>query len=105
MFFLTDHACFSACLDFADVILNIPDVIHIGLETKADAVYIDNRAVWLPSGNGRLGFSMKVYRNRQRGHNESYVPDLIWEGDIRDDKALEDWIIELSQTSIEDQGL
>jgi len=95
VFFLTDHACFSACLDFADVVLSIPGVEHIGLETRADAVYIDNRAVTLPSGMGLLGFSMKVYRNRARGHNESYVPTHQWEGDISEDRALEQWVGEL----------
>lgn len=94
-FFLTDNVCFSACLDFADVMRRIPGVIHIGLETKADAVYIDNRAERLPSGLGMIGFSMKVYRNRQRGHNESYKPDFMWNGDINDDRALERWFLEL----------
>ena len=79
VFLLTDHACFSACLDFADVIRRVPGVVHVGLETRADAVYIDNRAQSLPSGLGWVGFSMKVYRNRLRGHNESYVPERVWE--------------------------
>jgi hypothetical protein len=97
VFFLTDHACFSACLDFADIMRRIPGVLHIGLETRADAVYIDNRAERLPSGLGLFGFSMKVYRNRARGHNESYVPELTWSGDIADDRALESWVLDLAE--------
>jgi hypothetical protein len=100
VFFLTDNSCFSACLDFADVMRRIPGVVHIGLETKADAVYIDNRAVRLPSGHGMVGFSMKVYRNRQRAHNESYIPELVWNGNITDNIALENWILNLAQSDL-----
>jgi hypothetical protein len=97
VFFLTDHACFSAALDFADLMRHIPGVLHIGLETRADAIYIDNRGVHLPSGFGMLGFSMKVYRNRPRGHNESYVPQRMWQGDITDTAALEKWVLKLAR--------
>ena len=66
----------------------------MGRETSADAVYIDNRAMALPSGLGFLGFSMKVYRGRVRGNNEPYRPARVWPGDIRDTAALEKWILE-----------
>lgn len=95
IFLLTDDQCFSACLDFADILRAIEGVTHVGLETSADAIYIDNRGVWLPSELGRLGFSMKVYRGRVRGHNEPYVPHRTWTGDITDTRALERWIVSL----------
>ena len=90
---LTDNVCASACLDFADVVLRLPGAEHYGRETSADAVYIDNRAVGLPSGLGVLGFSMKVYRGRIRGNNETYRPANVWKGDIEDTAALEKWIL------------
>jgi hypothetical protein len=49
---LTDNVCASACLDFADVVLNLSGAQHFGRETSADAIYIDNRAMELPSGLG-----------------------------------------------------
>jgi hypothetical protein len=64
VFFLTDTWCASACLDFADLIVAIDSVTHVGAETSADAIYIDNRSLTLPGEQGRLGFSMKVYRGR-----------------------------------------
>jgi hypothetical protein len=97
VFLLTDDRCFSACLDFADILRGIEGVTHVGLETSADAIYIDNRGVELPSELGRLGFSMKVYRGRVRGHNESYVPHRAWTGDITDTAALERWIVSLAE--------
>jgi hypothetical protein len=96
VFFLTDDQCFSACLDFADIMRAIEGVTHVGLETSADAIYIDNRGVRLPSEVGRLGFSMKVYRGRVRDHNESYVPHRAWAGDITDTPELERWIVGLA---------
>lgn len=90
---LTDNVCASACLDFADIVLRLPGADHYGLETSADALYIDNRAVTLPSGLGFLGFSMKVHRGRVRGNNEPYRPRHVWSGDIQDTPALERWIL------------
>jgi hypothetical protein len=89
---LTDSHCFSACLDFADLLRAIPGAVHAGQETSADAVYIDNRAERLPSGEGFVGFSMKVYRGRPRGHNRSYLPAWPWEGSMSDTGALERWL-------------
>jgi hypothetical protein len=96
IFLLTDDQCFSACLDFADILRAVDGVTHVGLETSADAIYIDNRGVELPSQLGRLGFSMKVYRDRVRGHNESYLPHESWSGDITDTPELERWIVSLA---------
>ena len=90
---LTDNVCASACLDFADVVRRLPGAEHVGKETSADAVSIDNRALALPSGLGFVGFSMKVYRGRIRGNNEPYRPARVWPGDIRDTPALEKWIL------------
>ena len=90
---LTDNVCASACLDFADIVRRLPGAEHVGRETSADAVYIDNRALTLPSGMGFLGFSMKVYRGGARGNNEPYRPSRVWKGDIRDTAAIERWIL------------
>jgi hypothetical protein len=99
VFFLTDSWCASACLNFADLMMAIDGVTHVGTETGADAIYIDNRGVTLPSEQGWLGFSMKVYRGRVRGHNVSYVPDFFWEGSMADEEGLERWIVGLSSRS------
>ncbi len=99
VFFLTDSWCASACLNFADLMLALDGVTHVGTETGADAIYIDNRSARLPSEQGRLGFSMKVYRGRMRGHNVSYAPDFVWEGSMADDEGLERWIAALASRS------
>lgn len=92
VFLLTDSKCASACLDFADIARRLPNVIHIGLPTSADAVYIDNTEVELPSGQGQLSYSMKVYRNRIRANNEWYEPEVRWQGGAMTDLALAVWV-------------
>jgi hypothetical protein len=92
VYFLTDHACASACLDFADILLRMPGVIHVGLPTSADAVYIDNYGFPLPSGKAQLGTSLKVYRHRVRDNNQWYSPRHVWPGGRMDDAAVARWV-------------
>jgi hypothetical protein len=95
IFLLTNSTCFSACLDFADTVRSIPGATHVGSPTRADAIYIDNWAVSLPSGLARLSYSMKVYRGRIRGHNEPYVPHIAYEGGDWSTQALQLWVSSL----------
>jgi len=90
--FLTDHSCASACLDFADMILRVPGVVHIGLPTSADSVYMDVNVADLPSGVARLVYPMKVYRHRLRANNRWYEPKLVWPGGVMTDAAVAAWV-------------
>ena len=92
VFFLTDDNCASACLDFADLVVRMPGVVHIGLPTSADAVYIDNVSAALPSGVGDLSYSIKVYRNRIRANNQWYTPRFLWSGGPMTDANVAAWV-------------
>jgi hypothetical protein len=96
VFLLTDGSCGSACLDFADLVIALPGTTHVGRSTGADTVYMEAAYVPLPSGVAELGFATKVYRNRPRGNNESYVPRHRFAGDMTDTAALERWIQQLA---------
>lgn len=72
---VTDRACASACLDFADSVMLVPGAIHLGETTSADSVYMVGSDSVLPSGN-LLTMPIKVWRNRRRGNNEPYIPDV-----------------------------
>jgi hypothetical protein len=89
---LTDHNCASACLDFADIARRLPGVVHVGLPTSADSIYIDNTGIALPSGHGSLSWSMKVYRNRIRSNNQWYEPAVRWPGGPMTDAAVANWV-------------
>lgn len=84
---LTDYNCASACLDFADLVRQVPHTVHIGQTTSADSVYIDTGDVKLPSGN-HLVIPLKVWRNRLRDNNETLVPDVHLDVDMSDDAAV-----------------
>lgn len=84
---LTDAACASACLDFADLVLSVPGAVHIGRDTSADSVYIDTGRATLPSGNV-LVMPQKVWRNRLRGNNEALAPAIVLKADMADDAAV-----------------
>lgn len=94
VFLFTDNSCGSSCLDFADTILSIPEAVHVGAETYADAVYIDNRGKTLSSGVSKFTFSMKVYRGRYRGHNVSYKPSIAYPYDDWTTQAIQAWFKE-----------
>lgn len=92
VFMLTDGACASACLNFADLMRRIPGVRHVGLPTSADAIYIDNVETKLPSGLASFSYGFKVYRKRVRGNNERYEPQVLWPGGEMTDAAVFPWI-------------
>jgi hypothetical protein len=92
VFFLTDHACASACLDFADILTRVPTVTHVGLQTSADSVYIDNYGIRLTDSLVQLSTSLKVYRNRVRGNNVGYAPRHVWPGGVMDDSSVAQWV-------------
>jgi len=92
---LTDKSCGSACLDFADLSLSIPQLIHAGQETSADTVYMDVRGINLPSKLGAFSLAQKVYRDRKRGHNQSFVPQYQFNGSMTDTQGLQHWVLSL----------
>ncbi|HEU5479416.1 MAG TPA: S41 family peptidase [Candidatus Tumulicola sp.] len=89
---LTDEYCASACLDFVDLVRQVPGALQLGATTGADSVYIDTGRVRLPSGN-HLVLPLKVWRNRLRSNNEAMVPDITYDGDLDDDAAVRIWVV------------
>lgn len=92
---LTDGACVSSCLDFADTLFAIAPVMHVGHATNADTAYMECRSVSLPSNKASLTFPIKVYRNRIRKPYQKYYPEHVYAGDINDTQALQNWVIGL----------
>lgn len=90
---ITSAHCYSACLDFMDLIRLVPGVIHVGATTGVDTQYIENWGRDLPSGVAAIGHPMKVWRNRRRGSSEAYAPDIPAPVRLRDTDALRTWVI------------
>lgn len=91
VYFVTDDACASACLDAVDLWRAL-GAIHIGRSTSVDTLYMEVRRVRLPSGLTGVSVPMKVYRDRPRGDNVPVVPVHRYAGDMRDTAALERWV-------------
>lgn len=80
IFVIIDHACGSAALDFIDYLKAMKHPITlVGQTTKADSLYMEIRTIPLPSNKGAFAIPIKIYRNRIRGHNEPYKPDIYWD--------------------------
>ena len=90
---LTDSGCVSSCLDFADAVLRLPNVRHVGETTGADTLFMEVRKVPLPSGLGQLILAQKVYRGRQRGSNQPWTPSLTYDGAIGDTASVQAWVL------------
>jgi len=89
---VTDSFCASACLDFAGIVLAIPEVVHFGASTSGDTLYIDIGSQTLPSG-AQFWIPLKVWRGRVRGNNQSYDPQFVFDGDINDTAAVQKWVL------------
>jgi C-terminal processing protease CtpA/Prc len=94
VYMLSNGACASACLDFADIILHIPGVQLIGADTSGDGLLMEVRSVTLPSGLVQVTLPMKIYRGRGRGSLEAYRADVAY-GGVWSDEAVRSWVMEL----------
>jgi hypothetical protein len=100
VFVLSNGSCVSACLDFLDVVLQIPGVTFIGAPSSADTPLADVRSIALPSGQARFSFAQKVMVGRGRAPLEYYTPDVAYDGPWTDE-AVRAWTmgVILSQAS------
>lgn len=91
---IIEHANGSAALDFIDAlkIMEHP-ICLVGQTTSADRVYMEVRSVQLPSKTGFFTFPVKVYKNRLRGDNIPYEPDIFYAEDMMNTQKLEDFVL------------
>ncbi|WP_082113614.1 S41 family peptidase [Chromobacterium vaccinii] len=89
---ITRSDCRSACLDFVDIVLQLPGVIHVGQATGADTVYTEQVIVNIENV-AELCIPIKMWRNRPRESNQAYIPHVKYEGDINNTAVLRDWIL------------
>ncbi len=95
---ITSSNCVSSCLDFIDEIKAIdPKAILLGETTDADSIYMEVRAIDLASGIGKLQFPIKMYRNRPRGHNVPYIPDIAYPSNINSQEDKDQWLLQTVQ--------
>jgi hypothetical protein len=94
VYLLSDGACASACLDFADRLLAMPGTRVIGADTDGDGLLMDIRTLPMPSGLTSIAVPQKIYLNRRRGHLERYRAEVAYAGPWAD-VAVKQWVIGL----------
>lgn len=94
VYVLTDYACASACIGFVDELKLFPGVRQIGLPTAVDSRSGTAVEIELPSGQATAMIAAMTRDGRIRDDNESQLPSIRFTGDIRDDKALETWLLQ-----------
>jgi len=95
VFVITDRHCVSSCLDFMDLLKQIPGMRHWGEPTNADTVYTEVADMWHEYHKEAYSFivPVKQWSARPRKDNEPYIPDVIFEGNIFDDTAVEEQVL------------
>lgn len=98
---VTDEWCASACLDFVDGAMQLPDVPLLGHSTSGDTAYIDISSWPIGEQGFTLFFPQKVWRERPRGNNQPYVADYRYDGDLSDTAALQAWALALPALQVD----
>ncbi len=97
IFVFTDHFCRSTCWSFANQLMQIPNVTHIGMPTviQSNSSYAKNARS--PSGNFDFFYptEIRVYPNKNAG--QSLVPSEIFNGNIRDESEVINWVLSITE--------
>lgn len=94
VYVLTDYGCASACIGLVDELKLFPGVDQIGLPTRVDSRSGTSVEIDLPSGLATAYIAAMTRDGRERDDNVPQVPSIRFNGDIRDDQAVERWIID-----------
>lgn len=86
---ITDESCFSSCLMVADEFRRL-GALHLGHATDRGARFMEVRAEPLPSGLGAFTTMQKMALGEMA--TGPFLPDIIHEGPMHDDAALEAWV-------------
>lgn len=92
---LTSRNCFSSCLNFADTLKQVPELIHLGEPTNGDTIYTHIAETVSSYFREDYLFSVpiKAFTNRWRDDNQPHIPEVIYNGNIYTD-PLEGWVRE-----------
>lgn len=88
---ITDGSCFSSCLIVTDDFRRL-GALHLGHATDRATRYMEVRASPLPSGLGAFTTLQKMALGEMA--TGPFTPDIMHEGPMHDDAALEAWVME-----------
>jgi hypothetical protein len=91
---VTDRWCFSSCLIAANSLRRL-GALHVGETTNMATRYMEVREVTLPSGMRTFSTLQKV--SLSSSDFGPYEPEIVYPGDLSDDKALKEWVAGLGK--------
>jgi hypothetical protein len=90
VYLLTDFACFSACLEAAQLFRQL-GAVQIGEDTDGGLNYFEVRAVPLPSGLAYFS-TLQAYSKSRPRRLGPFEPSVRYQGDPSDEAAVRSWL-------------
>jgi len=100
IYVLTDHFCRRTCWNFVKEITQMPNVVHIGQETALQGAYSSAKQALSPSGNFDFFYPMAINICSECDFRKSLVPSKIYEGNMKDEAKLTDWILSITEKDL-----
>ncbi len=85
---LTDSYCAAQCLSLMDLFTRLPGVVHAGVPTSGDSIFVGQTVAALPSGEGSISFGNKAWLDRPRPSGQGFTPTAPYTGDPADENAV-----------------
>jgi hypothetical protein len=97
IFVFTDHFCRSTCWLFANQLLQIPGVTHIGLPTAIQTRNSYAEKARSPSGNFDFFYPTELRVSPNINVDQALIPSQIFNGDILDESEVIDWVLSITE--------
>ncbi len=97
IFVFTDHFCRSTCWLFANQLLQIPGVTHIGLPTAIQTRNSYAEKARSPSGNFDFFYPTELRVSPNINVDQALIPSQIFNCDILDESEVINWVLSITE--------
>jgi hypothetical protein len=97
IYVLTDSFCRSTCWTFVNELKQIPGVIHLGIPTTIQSIYSYARKDLAPSKNFDFFYPTQIRIQPANNLSKELIPDNIYKGDLKDEPAITNWILSITE--------
>lgn len=97
IYVLTDNFCRSTCWTFVNELKQMPNVVHLGKTTTIQNSYSFAKQERSPSQYFDFFYPTQIRVQPKFKLGEALVPSEIYNGDMRDEANLIDWILSVTE--------